>query len=102
MRFAILAALALAACSGNGQSDSMLIVTAQDEVRARLRDPSSAEFSDMRVVRNGEAIVVCGTVNARNGFGGMSGPQRFISGAVTGLESDFAPGEFAVSWAELC
>lgn len=97
-----MALLALTACSSDGPSDSAFIVAAQEEVRGRLRDPSSAEFSDMRVVRKGEATVVCGTVNARNGFGGMAGPQRFISGAVTGLESDFAPGEFEVSWSKLC
>ena len=55
------------------------IEQAKDRVRATLRDPASAEFSKVRSV-NG---VVCGGVNARNGFGGMTGVEPF---AVTSSE----------------
>jgi len=43
-----------------------------------LREPDSAQFSDA-IYRTWMGIpVVCGAVNARNGFGGMTGKQAFI------------------------
>jgi hypothetical protein len=42
-------------------------------VKTRLRDPDSATFRHM----NGG----CGYVNARNGFGGMTGDKPFVVGA---------------------
>ncbi len=47
-----------------------------------LRDPASAQFRNVRRSwsPNGSATF-CGQVNARNGFGGYTGFQRFISGA---------------------
>ena len=73
---------------------------AQDDVKKRLRDPASAQFSDL-TVRNG---VVCGQVNSRNGFGGMTGPQQFISrlGVMTVFKDDVAGDGFAKTWASVC
>ena len=48
-------------------------VTEEELVKARLRDPSSAEF---QWFGGG-----CGLVNSHNGFGGMSGNQPVIVGA---------------------
>ena len=84
-------AIALLACvCGCNADDGTTIGEAEDNVRAQLRDPSSAEFTD--VVRypphDGKGAVVCGMVNARNGFGGMTGPHRFISGAKTLIEQE--------------
>jgi hypothetical protein len=56
----------------------------------------------VRVVRKGELVAICGYVNARNGFGGMTGPQRFISGGATVLESEMGPGEMDISWSQFC
>lgn len=43
-----------------------------------LREPDSAQFSDA-IYRTWMGIpVVCGAINARNGFGGMTGKQAFI------------------------
>ncbi len=66
---------------GSATSDVQYKVAAETLIKNRLRDPSSAEFSSIEVQRvPGFAPVVCGLVNSRNGFGGMSGPQRFIAG----------------------
>jgi len=51
----------------------------QDAIRAKLRDPESAEFSEVRFSEKGGTKVTCGFVNSRNGFGGMGGPQRFVA-----------------------
>jgi hypothetical protein len=73
---------------------------AEKDVKKRLRDPSSADFTEM-TVRNG---VVCGRVNSRNGFGGMTGPQQFISrlGVMTVFNDDVADGGFDSTWASIC
>jgi hypothetical protein len=47
---------------------------ARRAVRALLRDPESAVFATM-VSRNG---MICGYVNAKNGFGGYTGMKEFI------------------------
>src|SRR3546814_3038760 len=61
-------------------SDAIYKAAAEKLVRRQLRDPESAIFSDMYVVgtRPDRSDVGCGTVNSRNGFGGMAGGQRFI------------------------
>lgn len=53
------------------------VVTAQDQVKALLRDPASAEFRKVEVYPNDE---VCGEVNSKNGFGGYVGFSRFYVG----------------------
>jgi hypothetical protein len=80
----------------------------KDAVRARLRNPSSAEFRNVELYRpfpGQDNPVVCGEVNSENGFGGMSGFQGFIgSGTAVGpfLEEQMAPREFNSSRAEFC
>lgn len=64
-------------------------------VRARLRDPSSAQFQHF-----GGG---CGLVNSRNGFGGMSGNQPFVVGQndrVVRLQDDATA--FKTVWADHC
>lgn len=43
-------------------------------MRARLKDPESARFQNIRPVARGE---ICGQVNAKNAFGGYVGFQHF-------------------------
>lgn len=50
------------------------IAAAQLAVLARLRDPGSAKFGPFTVTERG---IVCGSVNARNGFNGYSGTSAF-------------------------
>lgn len=43
-------------------------------VEAKLKDPASAQY-EWRMVR--DEYIYCGTVNAKNGYGGYSGPKLF-------------------------
>jgi len=84
------------------------IAKSEDAVKARLKDPSSAEFRNVTAHRYADmtAPVVCGEVNARNDFGGYTGMQPFIAmgdGPVPPiLASDMAEGEFVKTWNTLC
>ena len=102
---ATLAMLLLAACSGGepGEpSEIMKMVVAKDAVKARLRDPDSAEFENLRMGSYQGHELVCGKVNSKNGFGGMVGFQRFVTngGEATVLEESMSEVEFAKTWAE--
>ena len=84
--------------------ESLWIVKAQESVRARLRDPASAEFRDVGIHRKSGAPIVCGQVNSRNGFGGKRGFQSFVfAGSVgTFLAEDMKAGEMKKVWQEMC
>lgn len=77
---------------------------AQELVRQQLRDPSSAEFSDINVklATPGHVTVVCGYVNARNGFGGMTGRQRFVAGNIVTIESAVGAETMNQLWNGVC
>lgn len=80
-------------------------ITAQEGIKQRLRDPSSAQFSNLKVVRrDGKVLGVCGQVNSKNGFGGMSGPTRFIYGGATAIEGDGVMDDenFDGAWQMIC
>ncbi len=81
-----------------------VVIASRDGVRARLRDPDSAEFRNVGFYSGGESPAVCGEVNAKNAFGGYTGYERFIAlGEQTAfLASDAAPAEFADAWNKLC
>ncbi|WP_093080195.1 zinc ribbon domain-containing protein [Sphingobium sp. AP50] len=63
-------------------------------VRSRLRDPDSARFKHLR---NG-----CGYVNARNGFGGMTGDVPFIATSKGVVFREDAPTSFRTRWNDFC
>lgn len=89
--------------SGSSLSDVQYKVAAKQLIKQRLRDPGSAEFSSLEVIRvPGRPTVICGLVSSRNGFGGMSGPQRFISGDQVLVEETLPPGQMDREWARLC
>ena len=48
--------------------------------------------------------VVCGYANSRDGFGGMMGPQPFVSrtGAITALAGDVQDDGFRETWDRVC
>lgn len=73
-------------------------------VRQKLRDPGSAEFSalQLRPGSNGSSANVCGFVNSRNGFGGMTGPMRFIAGHTVVLEEEIGEPSMNQLWNEVC
>ena len=53
---------------------------ARESVKESLKDPASAQFSNLRVYKGEKAgdKVVCGRVNARNSYGGYAGFAPFI------------------------
>lgn len=58
-------------------------------VRDSLKDPASATFGTMAAaVDKTGAITVCGTVNARNSYGGYAGAQPYIGMFVVVPEKD--------------
>lgn len=71
-----------------------------------MRDPGSVRFRNNRFkIFQGGTPMVCGEINATNGFGGPTGYQRFIaSGETFGpvLEEQMSPTEFARTWNEIC
>lgn len=73
-------------------------------VRAKLRDPKSAEFKDVFFSLGKKNIpVTCGLVNSKNGFGGYAGFQRFVSAGrpdLTFLEGEVR--DFQQVWDQLC
>jgi hypothetical protein len=58
-----------------------LVGVAKEAVLSKLRDPHSAEF---REVNANAQNVVCGSVNAKNGFGGYVGYSAFWYDPKTG------------------
>lgn len=64
----------------------------KDAVRAKLRDPDSAQFRNVEFHAGGGVPMACGEVNANNGFGGKAGYERFIAAGsqITVLESEMA------------
>lgn len=83
----------LAACSSGPKTaedkQNWAVADTKVAVKHRLRDPDSAEFSNVHAVSYEGKLVVCGYVNAANGFGGKSGLQRFVgAGEVVFLEED--------------
>lgn len=70
---------------------SWAIADVQIAVKSRLRDPDSAQFSNVHAINYDGQNIVCGYVNATNGFGGKSGQQRFVgAGSAVFLEEDGA------------
>jgi hypothetical protein len=55
--------------------DDADLAEAKAAVVKRLKDPDSARFSDL--VKTGGGYIVCGKVNAKNGFGGYTGAKSF-------------------------
>ncbi len=70
------------------REDKEAVALAHELVEQRLRDPDSAIFDDQRswmqepvvLVRRvgGKPVFVCGTVNAKNGYGGMTGDELYV------------------------
>lgn len=79
------------------------IVRAQNNVKATLKDPSSAEFKDLLVYKTTGIPVVCGVVNAKNSFGGYTGWTAFISvGDTATVDNNEDEKLFIRSWKNLC
>ena len=61
-----------------GISDSRL-EEIKDGVAELLRDPSSVQIRDVRIVENPKGRFYCGEVNGKNAYGGYAGFMNFMS-----------------------
>lgn len=84
---------------GHFASGGSAVANAKDAVRAQLKDPESASFGEIRLSSRGYH---CGTVNAKNGFGGASGPMRFMTNGRTTLIETPTSGIPSGLWSDLC
>lgn len=83
---AVWMAMALAGCAG-GMKAAPLALSIDHEIAVKraiadkLKDPQSARFGGMSAARiEATGIVrVCGTVNAKNSYGGYGGDARFAA-----------------------
>lgn len=73
---------------------------AHEAVASHLKDPDSAEFRNDHLGSYMGHQLVCGEVNSRNSFGGMTGYQRYVSdgGEATVLEEQMKPADFEQVW----
>ncbi len=75
---------------------------AEEEVRGHLRDPSSARFQDV-FVKDVPGRIVCGYVNAKNGFGGYTGFQPFVvEGNLTIMDGTIGRRAVVAMWNSTC
>ena len=93
MKLAMIAAVvALAACTG-AQGYVPASLTSADQMvmdkafRQNFADPGSAQTRAVQVFQSqGGARMICGSVNAKNAFGGFVGFQTFTVVAIPGAD----------------
>jgi hypothetical protein len=74
--------------------------TTRTLVTAMLKDPASGRFG---IVFHGRGKSVCGTINARNGFGGMTGQKAFVRvGNALPMFEDSWNESFVTAWNKYC
>ena len=118
-RLCLLATFALltSAC-GSSESDSEFRRDARDratlaqfatmskhKIEERLRDPSSAVYRSVKIYEHPNSdggVVFCGEVNARNGFGGMVGFERFVAHPTNAALESMGPAAFQSGWNKFC
>lgn len=73
-------------------------------IKPKLRDPDSAVFSGIIFHEENadHGPIVCGYVNSRNGFGGMTGPQRFVTGGTVIIEEEVGSANMNIAWKRFC
>lgn len=97
--------------SGGDASDPNTMDLATSETLAKenfssmLKDPESARYTNVRahqISQDGKSLYVfCGSVNAKNGFGGYDGAERFVATPVVStLESSAS--DFDAAWTQMC
>lgn len=105
---AMLIAAIHSSTGADDDSPYLAVSYGKDSLRASLRDPDSVKFGHVWAGRmpseNGEPpLVACGYFNARNGFGGMTGMRRFISGRAGFVLTDENGGAVLdVIWHQTC
>ena len=76
------------------------IWAAKQAVTAALKDPDSAQFGEVVAVSADGEAVACGSVNAKNSFGGYTGQKSFVYAA--GLLAMEGEKGFSKLWNTLC
>lgn len=85
-----------------------LMQKAIDAVKARLKNPGSAQFRKVHLHRYSNGVpMTCGEVNSRDGLGDYGGFQKFISAGrsdITLLESQMENQgrDFSIIWNKFC
>lgn len=72
-----------------------------------LKDADSAKFENVFISFVSDSPVTCGTVNAKNSFGGYSGFKDFIAAKSAGIsvvrgDGQMADSEFVKTWNLVC
>jgi hypothetical protein len=103
-RFSFIVLLMLGiSCPTLAQDKNEAIRRAQDAVREKLKDPSSAQFKDVAYFQSGSLDVVCGQVNAKNAYGGYSGFREFLAlNKVALIRMGFNRKIFDEAWDHFC
>jgi len=57
------------------------IAAAKAKLERKLKDPASAQYRDIKAIRNGDKVIVCGEYNAKNSYGGYGGFEKFTVSA---------------------
>lgn len=89
-RLAVLGLIALTGCAGVdhvGPKVPLPAAARQTVARAvanTMKDPNSAEFRDWHAFQSQKGLLVCGEVNAKNGYGGYVGFTHFVAHASPG------------------
>ncbi|EPZ7023491.1 hypothetical protein ACUNEO_20635 [Serratia sp. IR-2025] len=85
----------------NTDTSTSLVEIGQSAVLKNLKDPDSAKFGYS--YQGKDKFTLCGTVNAKNGYGGYTGETRFIYSLEKGsLTFDDGNSEFSESWLNMC
>lgn len=92
--------------SSQASNEAEWIVRGQAAVRAKLKDPDSAQFRNVRFHQGKDGVpMTCGEVNSKNSFGGYGGFQGFVSAGkedLTFLAEQMDESEFAKVWNQFC
>jgi hypothetical protein len=86
----------------NENREAIWIETTKDGVRSRLKDPGSAVFKDVYFKDYEATPMVCGKVNSKNGFGGMTGFQRFVASGSELVFLEEEVSDFNKAWNKIC
>ncbi len=67
------------------KTDDEIIAKATEMAKNRLKDPFSAQFRHLSVVRKPDQVYVCGEVNSKNSYGAYGGFTSFIASPFPGV-----------------
>lgn len=90
----------LSGCANSTGDVDPTIASVERFVGKRLKDPTTAIYSDIRVHPDPAFFVACGEVNAKNSFGAYEGNTFFVK--YTGLGVRFAQPDDRASLRECC